>query len=80
MALLREHKPERPIRANVEFYTAVLLDAIGLPAALFSPTFAVARVAGWLAHATEQRARGRLLRPRARYIGPEPADSVKQTA
>lgn len=72
LELLRERKPERPLKANVEFYTAVLLDAIGLPPALFSPTFAVARVAGWLAHIAEQRERGRLLRPRARYVGPDP--------
>ena len=40
-------KPDRPLAANVEFYTAVLLDAVGLPREQFSPTFAVGRIAGW---------------------------------
>jgi citrate synthase len=71
--LLAERYPGRSLRANVEFYTAVLLDAVGLPRALFTPTFAVARVAGWLGHVAEQQATGRLIRPRARYVGPEPA-------
>ena len=70
--VLRARKPDRPIEANVEFYTAVLLDALGLPAAMFTPTFAVARVAGWLAHVMEQHQSGRLIRPRARYVGPMP--------
>jgi len=69
-ALLAERYPDRPLKANVEFYTAVLLDTIGLPAALFSPTFAVARVAGWCAHVDEQRRFGRLVRPQSTYIGP----------
>jgi citrate synthase len=57
---------------NVEFYTAVLLEAIGLGRELFTPTFTVGRVAGWLAHVQEQRALGRLIRPTARYVGPRP--------
>jgi citrate synthase len=61
--------PDRPLRANVEFYTSVLLDAVGLPRALFSPTFAVARAAGWCAHIAEQRAVGKLIRPASKYIG-----------
>ena len=64
--------PDRPLRANVEFYTAVLLDALGLPRALFSPTFACARAAGWCGHVIEQRSGGRLIRPLARYVGDEP--------
>jgi citrate synthase len=61
--------PDRPLRANVEFYTSVLLDAVGLPRALFSPTFGVARAAGWLAHIAEQRAVGKLIRPASVYVG-----------
>ncbi|XXU48214.1 citrate synthase [Sorangium sp. So ce1014] len=81
-AALRARHPERPLRANVEFYTAVLLDALGLPRALFSPTFAVGRVAGWCAHIDEQRRAGRLIRPSSRYIGdvPEPAAVPGATA
>jgi citrate synthase len=60
--------PDRPLKANVEFYTAVLLEAVGLPRALFTATFAVSRVAGWCAHVEEQRSVGRLIRPQSRYI------------
>jgi citrate synthase len=69
--------PGRNLRANVEFYTAVLLDAIGLPRALFSPTFAVGRVAGWCAHIDEQRRLGRLIRPSSRYVGPSPEEAPR---
>lgn len=68
--LLAERHPERPLRANVEFYTAVLLDAVGIPRTLFSPMFAASRVIGWCAHVAEQRAVGRLIRPGSTYIGP----------
>jgi citrate synthase len=70
---LRARHPDRPLRANVEFFTAVLLEAVGLPRAAFSPTFAVGRVAGWCAHYVEQRENGRLIRPASRYVGPAPA-------
>jgi citrate synthase len=70
--VLRARHPNRPLHANVEFYTAVLLDAIGLPRALFTPTFAVGRVVGWTAHVAEQRATGRLIRPASKYVGPMP--------
>jgi citrate synthase len=63
----------------VEFYTSVLLDAVGLPRALFSPTFAVARAAGWCAHVAEQRAIGKLIRPASKYVGP-PAVSTPRAA
>jgi citrate synthase len=71
--VLRARYPDRPLRANVEFYTAVLLDTVGLPRRLFSPAFAVGRVAGWCAHIDEQRAFGRLIRPASRYVGHAPA-------
>jgi citrate synthase len=69
--LLRGRYPERALQTNVEFYTAVLLDALGFERRLFSPTFAVGRVVGWYAHVLEQRATGRLIRPASRYVGPE---------
>jgi citrate synthase len=72
--LLAGRYPERALQANVEFYTAVLLDAIGLDRRLFSATFAVGRVVGWYAHVREQRRTGRLIRPASRYVGP-PASS-----
>jgi citrate synthase len=71
-SVLRARYPERPLRANVEFYTAVLLDAVGIPRSAFTPTFAVGRVAGWLAHIEEQRATGRLIRPSSKYVGKMP--------
>jgi citrate synthase len=70
LRLLAEHKPGRNIKTNVEFYTALLLHGLGLPAQLFSPTFAVGRVAGWTAHCLEQRAVDRLIRPQSAYVGP----------
>jgi citrate synthase len=71
--ILRDRKPDRPLAANVEFYTAVLLDAVGLPREQFSPTFGVGRVGGWCAHVLEQRAVGKLIRPASTYVGPSPA-------
>ena len=71
---LAEKHPDRPLRANVEFYTALLLEAVGVPRAAFSPTFAASRVAGWCAHVAEQRKTGRLIRPASRYVGAAPAE------
>ena len=70
--VLRVRYPSRPLRANVEFYTAVLLDALGIPRTAFAPTFAIGRVVGWCAHVAEQRAEGRLIRPASRYVGTMP--------
>ncbi len=67
--LLDEYKPGRHLQTNVEFYTALLLHGVGLPADLFSPTFAVSRAGGWTAHCLEQSLADRLIRPRAEYIG-----------
>ena len=68
--LLEEYKPGRRLQTNVEFYTALLLHGLGLEVPLFTPTFAVSRVAGWLAHCFEQRRTGRLIRPQSVYVGP----------
>ena len=70
--ILRMRYPNRPLHANVEFYTAVLLDALELPRTLFSPTFAVGRVAGWCAHIFEQEKGGRIIRPQSNYVGTRP--------
>jgi citrate synthase len=72
-AALRREKPDRPLDTNVEFFTAILLDALAIPRQAFTPIFAVARVAGWTAHAREQQRTGRLIRPSSAYIGPLPA-------
>ncbi|HEV2845845.1 MAG TPA: citrate synthase/methylcitrate synthase [Thermoanaerobaculia bacterium] len=69
LRLLHERKPDRRLDTNVEFYTALLLHGLELPIELFTPTFAVGRVAGWTAHALEQLAHGRLIRPESAYVG-----------
>jgi len=71
LAALRERKPHVPLYTNVEFYAAVVLEAVGLPRELFTPAFALARTAGWTAHALEQASSNRLIRPDVRYVGPE---------
>jgi citrate synthase len=70
LRLLAEYKPGRNLQTNVEFYTALLLHGLGLPAQLFTPTFAAARVAGWTAHCFEQQALNRIIRPQSSYLGP----------
>lgn len=69
---LRREKPNRPLDTNVEFFTAILLDALAIPRQAFTPIFAVARAAGWTAHAREQQRGGRLIRPSSAYVGPMP--------
>lgn len=69
VALLAEYKPGRNLQTNVEFYTALLLHGLGLSTELFTPTFAASRAAGWIAHAFEQQAAGRIIRPESVYIG-----------
>jgi len=67
--LLEEYKPGRHLQTNVEFYTALLLHGLGLHVPLFTPTFAIARVAGWTAHCFEQRKAKKLIRPQSVYVG-----------
>ena len=74
LAVLARRKPNRPLQTNLEFYTALLLEALGLPRDAFTGAFAVARVVGWIAHALEQQAGGRLIRPQSEYVGPMPRD------
>jgi citrate synthase len=76
LEILHEEHPERPQSTNVEFYSAGVLQAIGLPKEFFTPTFAVARVTGWSAHVLEQVANNRIIRPQSEYIGPEPRKPV----
>jgi citrate synthase len=76
LSILHEEHPERPQSVNVEFYSAGVLQAIGLPKEYFTPTFACARVAGWSAHVLEQAAHNRIIRPQSEYIGPEPRKPV----
>lgn len=70
LRLLEEYKPGRRLQTNVEFYTALLMHGLGLEPAIFTPTFAIGRISGWIAHALEQQAANRLIRPSSEYVGP----------
>lgn len=65
----KQVKDRKPIITNVDFYSAPLLYGLEIPTDLFTPLFAMSRVAGWTAHVLEQYRNNRLIRPRARYIG-----------
>jgi citrate synthase len=70
LEMLHERKPDRRLYTNVEFYSAAVLSAVGLPGDMFTPTFAVSRVTGWTAHVLEQIANNRLIRPQSEFVGP----------
>jgi citrate synthase len=70
LRLLEAYKPGRGLQTNVEFYTALLLHGLGFDVELFTPTFALSRVSGWIAHAFEQRRANRIIRPQSEYVGP----------
>jgi citrate synthase len=63
-------KAEKKLNPNVDFYSASMLYALGIPIDLYTPIFAVSRISGWTAHVLEQYANNRLIRPRTDYIGP----------
>lgn len=69
---LHAAKPGRRLDTNVEFFTALLLEALAIPRAAFTAVFGIARVGGWTAHVIEQERVGRLIRPQSAYIGPWP--------
>jgi citrate synthase len=72
IAELTARKPDRPLRTNVEFWSAVVLDFAEVPAHMFTSMFTCARTAGWSAHIMEQKRLGKLIRPSAEYSGPAP--------
>jgi citrate synthase len=74
LRVLAEKHPERPLKTNVEFYAAPVLMGVGLSPDLFPATFSLARHAGWTAHALEQAADNRLIRPDVNYVGPPERD------
>lgn len=76
LEVLAEHKPDRPLKTNVEYYAGVVMRLVGLPDAMFTPTFASSRVIGWCAHVLEQAASSKIIRPSARYVGPPPPQPV----
>ncbi len=76
VTLLNELKPGRQLYTNVEFYAALVMETVGLPRQMFTPTFASSRAIGWTAHILEQAADNRIIRPSARYTGPPPPQPV----
>lgn len=68
--VLEEAKPGRNLKTNVEFFTALVLQSVGLRPDQFSSMFAAGRVGGWTAHILEQLAHNRLIRPASEYVGP----------
>jgi citrate synthase len=77
LRVLEEKYPDRPLKTNVEFYAAAVLQGVGLTPDLFPAAFALARHAGWTAHVLEQAEGNRLIRPDARYNGPAERDLPK---
>jgi len=77
LRVLEEKYPDRPLKTNVEFYAAAVLQGVGLTPDLFPATFALARHAGWTAHVLEQASANRLIRPDARFVGVEERDLPK---
>jgi citrate synthase len=76
LAALKRHKPDRVLATNVEFYPALLLEALGFPRDAFTAIFAASRIGGWIAHAKEEAANGRLIRPKSQYVGPLPREAA----
>jgi len=72
LAELHARRPDRVLATNVEFWSAVVLDHAEVPPDLFTSMFTCARTAGWSAHVLEQKREARLIRPTAKYVGPEP--------
>jgi citrate synthase len=75
--IMREQKG---LEANVDFYSATVYYSLGIPTDLFTPIFAISRVAGWTAQVLEQLEDNRLYRPLTNYIGPEPPREIKPIA
>lgn len=80
LAALSRHRPGRMLQTNVEYMTALLLDALGIPREGFTAMFAAGRVLGWTAHAIEQERTGRLMRPRSDYVGGEECSNCAAAA
>jgi citrate synthase len=79
LQLLARKKPDRALQTNVEFNTALLLEALGFPRDAFTCVFAAGRSGSWIAHAREQQQTGRLIRPQSRYVGAPPEEARRPT-
>lgn len=76
LATLKEMKPDQRLDTNMEYYTAVLLEALDIPRSAVTAVFALSRIAGWSAHVMEQERVGRLIRPQSTYIGNWPDEQA----
>ena len=74
--LTEEGLLDKGIAPNVDFYSGSVYDSLGIPVDMYTPIFAMSRAGGWIAHMVEYQADNRLIRPRARYTGPESAELV----
>ncbi|WIV68628.1 citrate synthase [Natrialbaceae archaeon AArc-T1-2] len=73
---IEEHlMEEKGLAPNVDFYSASTYYQMGIPVDLYTPIFAMSRAGGWIAHVLEQYDDNRLIRPRARYVGPDPEET-----
>ncbi|MEU6705729.1 citrate synthase/methylcitrate synthase [Streptomyces wuyuanensis] len=79
-AILAELKPGRELHTNVEFYAGVVMELCGLPREMFTPTFCAARVVGWSANILEQARDSKIIRPAARYVGPQPPQPLPKAS
>jgi citrate synthase len=74
--IMAERLGPKGIYPNVDFYSGIIYESLGIPRDLFTPIFAIARVAGWLAHWLEQLQNNRIFRPEQVYVGRQSADYV----
>ena len=79
-ATLAALKPGREPQANIEWFASVVMELCGIPRDMFTSTFAATRVVGWCAHALEQAADNRIIRPSGRYTGPPAPQPVPLAA
>jgi citrate synthase len=71
-----ENFPEKGLAPNVDFYSGTVYYQLGIDLDMYTPIFAMSRVGGWVGHVLEYQSDNRLIRPRARYVGPEDEEFV----
>ncbi len=67
---MEKHKGRKPVCANVDMYSGLVYDMLGIPKELYTPIFAISRISGWCAHRMEElRNQGKIIRPAYMYVG-----------